>query len=295
MLKLEQLAELLEKNRAAAKARVKEFSIGGRKFAFNSRPAIMGVVNLSPDSWYRESVCLNAEMAIQRGQILQAQGADIVDIGAESTLAHAERAGKSVQQGKLLPVIKALRARKILVSAETYQPAVARACLKVGANILNLTGTKLSPEIFRLVADHDAAVILCYVQGKNVREVGDFDLRGDPIEKMREYFARQIEIATRNGVEKIFIDPGLGFYYRNLQDSAVRVRHQMNIFLSTFRLHELGFPVCNALPHAFECFGEEVRCAEPFFAVLAALGKTDLFRTHEVARVKAMLDTLKVY
>ena len=111
---------------------------------------------------------------------------------------------------------------------------------------------------------------------------------------MEEYFAKQIGIATRNGVEKIFIDPGLGFYYRNLQDSAVRVRHQMNIFLNTFRLRALGFPVCHALPHAFEFFREEVRCAEPFFAVLAALGKTDLFRTHEVSRVRAVLETMKL-
>jgi len=102
-------------------------------------------------------------------------------------------------------------------------------------------------------------------------------------------------LAQRNGVERIFLDPGLGFYYRNLQDSAVRVRHQMNIFLNTFRLRALGFPICHALPHAFEYFGEEVRCAEPFFAVLAALGKTDLFRTHEVPRIKAVLETMKVF
>jgi dihydropteroate synthase len=146
-----------------------------------------------------------------------------------------------------------------------------------------------------MVAAHDAAVILCYVQGKNVREVGDFDFSGDPIERMREDLSRQIEIALRNGVEKILIDPGLGFYYRNLQDSAVRVQHQMKVFLNTFRLRTLGFPVCHALPHAFEFFRDEVRSAEPFFAVLAALGKTDLFRTHEVPRIKAVLDTLKVF
>jgi dihydropteroate synthase len=146
-----------------------------------------------------------------------------------------------------------------------------------------------------MVADHDAAVIICYVQGKNVREVGDFDFSADPTAMMHDYFARQIEVATRNGVERIFIDPGLGFYYRNLQDSAVRVRHQMNVFLNTFRLRTLGFPVCHALPHAFEFFGEEVRCAEPFMAVLAALGKTDLFRTHEVPRVKAVLETMRVF
>ena len=295
VLNLEHLSGLLEKNRAAAATRVKEFSIGGKVFAFNSRPAIMGVINLSPDSWYRESVCLTAEAAIQRGKVLREQGADVVDVGAESTLANAARVDDPGQSSKLLPVINALREAGVLVSVETYQPAVTRACLEAGANILNLTGTDRSDELFRLVAAHDAAVIICYVQGKNVREVADFDLSADPIEMMREYFSRQIEIAQRNGVEKIFIDPGLGFYYRNLQDSAVRVRHQMNVFLNTFRLRPLGFPICHALPHAFEYFGDELRCAEPFFAVLAALGKTDLFRTHEVPRIKAVLDTLGMF
>ena len=295
MLSLEQLAGLLEQNRAAAKSRVAEFSIGGRKFNFNSQPAIMGVVNLSADSWYRESVCLSAESAVQRGKLLAAQGAQIIDVGAESTLAHAVRVGNAAQKTKLIPVIKALRQEKILVSVESYSPAVTRASLEAGANILNLTGTSGSKEIFKMVTAHDAAVIICFVAGKNVREVGDFDLSADPIPMLRDFFARQIELAQKCGVEKIFIDPGLGFYYRNLQDSAVRVRHQMNVFLNTFRLRELGFPVCHALPHAFEFFGEEVRCAEPFFAVLAAIGKTDLFRTHEVPRIKAVLDTLKVW
>ena len=295
MLSLEQLASLLEPNRAAAAAQVKEFPIGGKKFAFNSQPAIMGVVNLSADSWYRESVCLSAESAIQRGKVLAAQGADIIDVGAESTLAHAARADAAAQKSMLIPVIQGLRAEKILVSVETYSPAVTRASLEAGANILNLTGTEGSDEIFKVVAAHDAAVIICYVAGKNVREVGDFDLSADPVPMLRDFFARQIEIAQRNGVQKIFLDPGLGFYYRNLQDSAVRVQHQMNVFLNTFRLRDLGLPVCHALPHAFEFFGDEVRCAEPFFAVLAALGKTDLFRTHDVPRIKAVLDTMKVF
>jgi dihydropteroate synthase len=109
---------------------------------------------------------------------------------------------------------------------------------------------------------------------------------------MLDYFTRQIELALKCGAEKLLLDPGLGFYYRNLQDSAVRVRHQMSVFLNTFRLRTLGYPICHALPHAFEYFKEEVRCAEPFFAVLAALGKTDLFRTHEVPQTRAVLQTL---
>lgn len=295
VLTLEMLSELLEQDREAARARVKEFAIGGRAFSFNGQPALMGVINLSPDSWYRESVCLTTDSAIRRGMTLAAQGAAIVDIGAESTLAQAGRANAELQNSKLLPVIKALRAEKILVSVETYALEVTRACLEAGANVLNLTGVDRSDEMFRMVAAHDAAVIICHVQGSNVREVGDFDFSKDSTEMMRDYFARQIEIATRQGVTKIFIDPGLGFYYRNLQDSATRVRHQMKVFLNTFRLRTLGFPVCHALPHAFEFFGEEVRSAEAFFAVLAALGKTDLFRTHEIPRTRAVLETMGVF
>ena len=211
-----------------------------------------------------------------------------------STLAQPARVDEAGQNTKLLPVIRALRESSVLVSVGPINNGDTR-LPEAGANVLNLTGTNRTDEIFRMVAAHDAAVIICYVQGRNVREVGDFNFSADPVALMQDYFARQIEIAARNGVEKILIDPGLGFYYRNLQDSAVRVRHQMTVFLNTFRLRALGFPICHALPHAFEYFGEEVRCAEPFFAVLAALGKTDLFRTHEVPRIKAVLDTLRVF
>jgi dihydropteroate synthase len=295
MLTLDYLAELVEKHRSTVRARVKEFSIGGKSFAFNSKPAVMGVINLSPDSWYRESVCLNVESAVRRGRVLQAQGADLVDVGAESTLAHAARLDEGTQQSKLLPVITELRKAGILVSVESYQPAVTRSCLEAGANVLNLTGTEHAEEMYRVAAAHDAAVIICYVQGQNVREVTDFNCGSDIVATMQDFFAREIELAARCGAEKLVLDPGLGFYYRNLQDSSVRVRHQMTTFLNTFRLRTLGFPICHALPHAFEYFGEEVRCAEPFFTVLAALGRTDVFRTHEVTRTRAVLETLSAF
>ena len=293
MLTLEFLARLAEANPDALGARVREFTVATETFRFNSEPAIMGVINLSADSWYRESVCLSVDKALERGRILRAQGARIVDIGAESTLGHAARLAGKAKEKKLLPVIQGLAREGILVSAETYESGVARACLEAGAQVINLTGSERVGEIFRMATHHDAAVIICYVQGRHVRAVGDFDFNADPSAVLYEYFSRQTELAGKNGLEKIIIDPGLGFYYRNLQDGATRVRHQMTVFLNTFRLRKLGFPVCHALPHAFEYFGEEVRNAEAFFAVLAALGRTDLFRTHEVARIKAVLDTLK--
>ena len=295
MLGLKDLAAIAAEHAVDLEAEVRPFDIAGQVAFPPAQPAIMGVINLSADSWYRQSICTSVQAAVERGSELRAQGAAIIDIGAESTLGQAQRVNSIEQQQKLLPVISQLTSQGVIVSAETYDAEVAKACLEAGAKVLNLTGTTDSETIYRLAAEHDAAVIVCYVAGGNVREVGNIPLDDDPIPRMADYFSREIETAGRCGLAKGFVDPGLGFYYGNLQDSSVRIRHQMKTFLNAFRLRKLGWPVCNALPHAVEYFEEELPSAEPFFSVLAALGGTDLFRTHEVSRVRAVLRTLGVY
>jgi dihydropteroate synthase len=293
MLTLEMLSDLVSRYPEALAATTRSFDIRGR--SFNQPPHLMGVINLSRDSWYRESVCLTPEQAIRRGRKLSAEGADLIDIGAESTLLNAEIASEGQQNEQLLPVLEKLNAGGILTSIETYHPAVAEACLQKGAAVLNLTGPEANDEMFRLAARHRAGVVICYVAAGNVRTVTRLDVSDDHVQTLMTFFDRQITAATRAGVEAIWIDPGMGFYYQNLQDSAERVRYQMNTFLQTFRLRELGWPVCHALPHAVAYFGEEVRCSEPFFAVPAILGKTELLRTHEISRVRAVVDTLNVF
>ena len=295
MLGLKDLAAIAAEHAVDLEAEVRPFDIAGQVAFPPAQAAIMGVINLSADSWYRQSICTSVQAAVERGGELRAQGAAIIDIGAESTLGQAQRVNATEQRQKLLPVIEQLASQGVIISAETYDVGVARACLEAGAKVLNLTGTADSETIYRLAAEHDAAVIVCYVAGDNVREVGNIPLDDDPIPRMADYFSREIETAGRCGLAKGFVDPGLGFYYGNLQDSSVRIRHQMKTFLNAFRLRKLGWPVCNALPHAVECFDEELRSAEPFFSVIAALGGTDLFRTHEVPRVRAVLRTLGVY
>jgi len=294
MLDLATLAALHEKYGDAAALPVADFALGAQRFDFEKQIYLMGVVNLSADSWYRESVVLNADAAVRRGRVLHEQGAALIDVGAESTLAHAAQVDEAVQESALVPVVRELASAGICVSVETYHPGVTTACLKAGAKVVNLTGTTACGEIFREVADFEAGVIICFVQGGNVRDVGELDLGRDPVAALYEFFARQIEAATNAGVSRIWIDPGLGFYYPNLQDSGARVRHQMQVFLNSFRLRALGWPVCQALPHAFECFEDEVRVAEPFFAVLALLGQASLLRTHEIAKVRGVLRAMEL-
>jgi len=295
MLSLEYFAELYHLDAVALHAQVAAFQLRNHLFDSNNGPSYMGVINLSHDSWYRESVCLNAEAAIRRGHRLHAEGADLIDIGAESTLSQANLVAPQTQEALLLPVIRELSQSGILTSVETYHPSVTQACLQAGAAVLNLTGTQGTGDFYKLVADHDAGVIICYVQGENVRSVNKIDLTEDFTCTLKDYFAKQIDLALDAGVSRIWIDPGMGFYYKNLQDSAERIRYQMKTFLQSFRLRTLGWPVCHALPHAFEFFEDEVRSAESFFAVMALLGKTDLLRTHELTKVRAVCRTLATF
>lgn len=300
MLTLADIYEVYEKHKDDYNAEVEEFTIGNKKFNFNSQTALLGIVNLSIDSWYKTSICYNAEQAISRGRALTAQGADIIDIGTESTEKNAARVDEFKQTSQALPILKTFSQEGILTSAETYYPEVARVCLEAGANVINFTGSENSEEMYKVVADFDAAIIICYVQGKHARDVGEFDFKSakDPINLVYDYFGKEIEIATKLGVKKIFIDPAIGLGYTNFyyqyEYMPKRMRYQIETLLNSFRLRKLGFPVFNQVPTALEVFGEDFRSAQVLTAVFAALGKSDLIRTHEVSKVKAVLETMRL-
>ncbi len=293
MLSLSELADLADAYRDDLTRTVTPLRIGERVLDTATRPAVMGCVNLSRDSTYRESVAISTDVAIRMARIMSAQGADVVDIGAESSTARAARVSAADQIALLSPVIEQASDEGIAVSVETYDRDVVRACLKSGAQVLNLTGTANQDAILELAAEHDATVVLCYVAGENVRDIADVSTETDPIPSLIEHFGPRLELARSRGVDRLVIDPGMGFYYGNLVEPPVRARHQASVLLQSFRLKSLGYPVCNALPHAFDLFGDQFRTAEGFFAVLSVLGGTDLFRTHEVAHVRSVLDAIR--
>jgi len=287
MISLSDLAALHSEYAADLAAPVEPVVVGDVTIG-GPDPVLMGTVNLSRDSTYRESIAISSEAAIRKGRTQIAQGARVVDLGAESTTSTATRVDAERQRTTLLPVLEAL-ADECVVSVETYIPDVVEASLAAGAQILNLTGRDGEEEMLACAASHDAAVILCFGEEDDVRAGADHPTTEDALPYLIDHFGPRIEHARALGVHRIVIDPGLGFYYANLVEPAVRVRHQAAVIAQCFRLRTLGVPVCNALPHAFDLFEDEFRKAEGFFAVLARLGGTDLFRTHEVAHVRAVL------
>ncbi len=300
MLTLEDIYQIYDKHKQDYNSQVEEFTIGNKNFKFNSQSAILGVVNLSTDSWFKHSICYTPEQAIRRSKVLNAQGADIIDIGLEASSAKTERVDEFKQISSAIPVLKALHQEGILTSIETYYPEVARECLEAGGNVINFTGTENSEEMYQVVADFDAAIIICYMEGNNARSLGEFDYQSnkDPIDLVYDYCGKEIEKATKLGVRKIFLDPALGlgytnFYYQH-ENVSNRMGYQLRSTLNAFRLRKLGFPIANQMSSALEIVGEEIRSGQMLAGVFAVLGKTDLFRTHEVPKLKVVLDTFSL-
>lgn len=252
---------------------------------------VMGVVNLSQDSTYRESVAPSVEAAVRSARTQVGQGADIVDFGAEASHDGADRADAATQIDRLVPVVEQL-AGEITVSVETYRPEVAEAVLDAGAVLINLTGREHEDEILPLVARADATVLMCFSPGDNVRDSGELPDDDSMFPALIEHFEKRLAKAREAGVRKVIVDPGSGFTYDNL-DGIGKARVQTQVLAQTMRLRRLGVPSAHALPHCFDLFEREFRHAEGFFAVPAALGGSHLLRVHEVPRVRAVLRALR--
>lgn len=292
MINLAALAELAATHPGLLDLPVAPLRIGDRVLDVDTRPAVMGVINLSGSSAYRESIATSAATAIRRGKVLAAQGADIVDVGAESSNNVTERVSADAQLAGLLPVVRGLGEAGVAVSVETYSVQVAREVLQAGAQVLNLSGSAADEEIFDLVAAQQATVVLCHVLGSHARDLDSEVVADDPLPHLLDVLGRRVEAARSRGVASIAIDPGLGFGFL-AGDARARARHQSAMLLSSFRLRALGVPICQSLPHAFALFEEHFRVAEPVFAMLAHLGATGLYRTHEVPQVIAVLDAMR--
>ena len=196
MIDLASLAVLARDHAGDLHQPVAPLQIGSRTYDTDSRPVLMGVVNLSRDSTYRESVAVSVESALRKARVAIAQGADCVDIGAESSTAAAARVSVQDQIASLVPVVRALADEDIAVSVEGYDPEVVEAGLDAGARIVNLTGAAHDKEMFDLIAEYRATLVLCQVDGANVREVTDADRGHDPIPGMIEHFAQRLAVVV---------------------------------------------------------------------------------------------------
>jgi len=199
---------------------------------------VMGIVNVSPDSFYRESRCKTLEQVLIKAERMIKEGADIIDIGAESTRPGSVSISEQEELDRLLPVLtKLVKVVKIPISVDTYKPVVAKKVLQAGATIINdITGLQRFEEMARIISQFNAGVILMHMQG-SPENMQDRPQYADVVSEILEYLQRSIDIAIEVGIDpkKIAVDPGIGF---GKTDS-----HNLQILKNLNRFKELDKPV----------------------------------------------------
>jgi dihydropteroate synthase len=190
------------------------WKIAGRSIDLSRRGLIMGVLNVTPDSFSDGGQFFAEEKAVAHGIRLANEGAEIIDVGGESTRPGAEKLSAEVELGRVLPVIRKLReATTVLISIDTSKASVARAALEAGASIINdVTGGRADSEMMPLAAERNAALIIMHMQGtpRTMQTDPKYD---DAVVEVADFFRQQYERALECGIDPMGVafDPGIGF------------------------------------------------------------------------------------
>jgi len=208
--------------------------------AMTTGPLLMGVVNVTPDSFSDGGRWLEPDAAIAHGRQLLADGADILDIGGESTRPGATRPLVGEELGRVVPVITALAAEGAVVSVDTMRAEVAEAALAAGATIVNdVSGGLADPRILAVAADADAPYVAMHwrAHSDHMRDFAVYDGPGGVVAAVCEELGARVDALLAAGIrpERIILDPGLGF--------AKKPRHNWQLLAHLDRLSELGYPL----------------------------------------------------
>jgi dihydropteroate synthase len=200
---------------------------GGRCLDFGSRSLLMGIVNLTPDSFYDGSRVPGAEAAADRALRMVREGADLLDLGAESTRPGSDPVPEEEERERLIPAVAAVRAvlPEIPVSVDTNKASVAAAAIEAGADIVNDIAALGDPEMRRIVAESGVPVILMHMKGVP-RTMQEAPIYEDVLGEVRDFLAERIDLALRAGIrrDRIVLDPGIGFGKRR-EDNLILLRH----------------------------------------------------------------------
>ena len=248
----------------------------------------MGVVNVTPDSFSDGGLYLEADAAVSRGEQLAAEGADILDVGGESTRPGAEPVTAEIERERVLPVVERLartggRAAAVRVSVDTSKAAVAHAALDAGADVVNdVTAFRGDPEMAGVVASAGVDCCLMHMKGepRTMQEDPRYD---DVVSEVASFLEERVQFAVAEGVaeERIWLDPGIGF--------GKTVEHNLALLRRLDEIAALGRPVAIGVSRKSfigKLTGREVddRAAGTIAANVVALERgARIFRVHDVA------------
>ena len=256
-----------------------------------SRPLIMGIVNVTPDSFSDGGKWVSAPAAINHAQQLVEEGADILDIGGESTRPGAEPISLDEELQRVLPVLEGLKGVNVPLSVDTYKPEVMRAAISAGASMINDVNALLAPGAMDSVAASDTALCLMHKKGepKTMQQNPQYE---DVLAEVADFLKARVAAAEAAGVarERICIDPGIGF--------GKSLEHNLALLRNIGRLKSIGVPVLIGVSRKSrlgKILGLEVYDrvqVNVVAAVLTVRQGAAIVRVHDV---KATRDALAVY
>ncbi len=260
----------------------------------NERGLIMGILNVTPDSFSDGGRFAESVAAIRHAQQMIADGAEIVDIGGESTRPGAEAVSETEEERRVLPVIEKLHAldSRVLLSIDTSKAAVAEKACKSGASIVNdVSALRGDPQMAEVVAKTGAGLVLMHMQG-SPRTMQANPRYADVVAEVREFFAERLDFAEKAGIARdgIALDPGIGF--------GKTLEHNLALLRSLDRLSVGGRPLLLGVSRK-SFFGKLLGGAEVDERLAATIATTALTRTagvriHRVHDVRANCDALRV-
>ncbi|HEY0671110.1 MAG TPA: dihydropteroate synthase [Longimicrobiales bacterium] len=260
------------------------------------KPRVMGILNVTPDSFWDGGLHSGVTAALHHAEKLMAEGADIIDVGGESTRPGAEPVSAPDEIARIAPVVRALAREfdQVLLSVDTVKSATAAAAADEGAAIINdVSGLRLDPELGRIVAERALGLVLMHSRG-SVAEMAQYrmsDYGADPVGDILDELRGSVRTALEHGVPEnaIVLDPGLGFSKRT--EHSVAVLRQLERFVAE------GFPVLVG-PSRKRFVGDlsgglppEERLEGTLAVCVAALAKgAHIFRVHDVGAARRALD-----
>ncbi len=257
-----------------------------------SHPIICGVLNITPDSFYDGGRYIEKERAIERVYQMIEEGADIIDIGGQSTRPGASPVSVKEEVDRVIPVIESLKT-DIPLSIDTYKSEVAGEALMAGCEIVNdISGLTFDRKMMSVINDRDAACVIMHIKGtpKNMQDNPIYD---DCVSEIIDWLRERVKDARDSGIERIMIDPGIGFGKRNPEDNLEILKR-----LREFKI--LGLPIFigvsrkSFIEKVLSVKKEERLSGGLSTSIIAYLNGANIIRTHDVRETKEALSMLEV-
>lgn len=212
--------------------------IGKKEFNLDEDVLIMGILNVTPDSFYDGGYYFEKDKACRRAETIVKEGAQIIDVGGMSTRPGSLPVGLEEEVERIIPVVEYISKNyDILVSADTYRSEVARRAIDAGAHIINdISGFSMDSNMVKVIAEGDVSVVVMHIKGtpENMQKNPEYE---DVVDEIYDYLEDRTNMAINSGIkpEKIIIDPGIGF--------GKTLEHNLEILNKVYEFRMLGYPV----------------------------------------------------